>query len=516
MNEDIIHLTGDHKEIFYQLGLKEKESFFDLEKNISLLLSKINLLGIGNQILSRSKLMMKKKSTSFFKECLTAYSDGLGIKSDRYENLIQMLEVAAHYGQVYPDLKNLIPGCTSVLKESAGDFTHSRILDFPLINLSKSKKKNYFWDFKNKSSFLSFSFEGLAPIVFQAFHSHGLTFALHFKPSNDQFYDGPSISEIVLSSLLESKNLNELKDHIKSYHSQTKWGIIACQDDGKVLSLDIEGPKIDFEFFNLNDSSPLVFTNLPLKSSTNEAPSFIQFCKNREKFILKKLKNHPKAHPLELMTELPQKKSNDGPYSTLTLSSVAAYHLNLTSGYIDFKDSSGIVLPSDPVLRLELSGPKKITLQKSQTDLTPMEQSWKKAACAQNLYDQKKFNEAYHELQLAIALCPHEVWGNIFSFYQCIWEFQFLSNNTELSLVYKDLIRLKLPQELVPHHQLMIFRFEKKLQLVSTISKDSLPNYYKDLLKLESEASTPLFTAWMNLLYPRLDILDILSPYFKS
>ena len=121
----LVPLIGDYKENLYQLGIKEKESFHRLEEKISGLLSANNFLRYGQDILSRARALLKKKDDSFFDQCIEAYSEGLGIDPSAYMSFISLFELAAHYGQVFPELKGLLPGCTSLFEKTADGFVHN-------------------------------------------------------------------------------------------------------------------------------------------------------------------------------------------------------------------------------------------------------------------------------------------------------------------------------------------------------------------------------------------------------
>jgi hypothetical protein len=515
MKTVLIPLIGDPKENLYQLGLKEKEAFNKIEDRVHRLFSTNQLLRQGHELYQKTKSLLKKRGPSFFDDCIKAYSEGLGISDSRYYNLIFMFEMAAHFGQIYPELKSLLPGCTSVLQKSDEGVTHTRLLDFPLIDIFDAAPRLYYWQFEGKPGVLSYSCEGLAPLFLQALHQEGVSFALHYKPTTGLFESGQSIFEISFESLFKSKNLDSFKKEIRSYSSLTKWCFILVNKEGKVQAIDIDGPAIKFEHYDLDHHGQVIFTNIPLQSDERSFDNYLHFSSDRQKWIQQKLKKNSKLHMLDKITDLEDQKNKHWTHPAATLSTLGAYHLNLTKGFLDLKESEGVIVQSDPIYRFSLDQNSTPLLIKKEEKQTAFEQAWKRAAKAQSYFDQGKYDLAYHELQMAESLMPLEVWKNILQFYLCVWDFKFISNTIELSMVYKKVRSLHLPVALQEQWKLLIMRFEKKLGLIVTIQAEDFKTSLKETFIQEQNAPATIFTAWMKLLYPRLEILDVLTPHYQ-
>jgi hypothetical protein len=56
-------------------------------------------------------------------------------------------------------------------------------------------------------------------------------------------------------------------------------------------------------------------------------------------------------------------------------------------------------------------------------------------------------------------------------------------------------------------------RLEKKLGLSYSVKSQDLPESFREVFEQEIQAKGPIFSAWMKLLYPRLEILDVFSPH---
>lgn len=516
MKTKLIPLIGDPKENLYQLGLAEKEAFLQLEDRVTKLLSTNSLFRQGQDILLRARALIRKKEFSFFDECLEAYAEGLGIDVTRYQSFVSLFEVAAHYGQIYPELKSIIPGCTSVFAKLDGDFTHSRLVDFPLIGIFEENPRIYFWQIEGKPSILNYSCAGMAPFFFQAIHSCGMSLAIHHKPGTDYHREGLGIFEIAFNVLFETATFSDFRKEIKKSESVTKWSFLLLDKSGKVEVMDIDGPTHSWESYNLNETTPLIFTNIPLKKEADGFESFIRFSVGRQNWLKEKLVKKSAWHILDTMTNVEAQKPTKWNPPCPTLASTAAVHVNLSQGHLDVKEGSGALVASDPLYRFSLDSQHKVSVLKAQEKVTEFQLAWKRASLAQGLYDQGQYDQAYHELQMAEALIPDPMWKEIFTFYLCIWDFRFISNNKELAHVYKKLRSTRVPPDLKDQWLLFSMRMERKLDLMITVHSKDLSEHMREAFEKERIANKTIFNAWMKLIYPRLEILDIFSPHHKQ
>ncbi len=515
MKTTLVPLVGDLKENLYQLGIKEAEAFRLLEDRVTRLLSTNSFLRYGQDILTRARTLFKKKEQSFWEECIAAYSEGLGIDSSRYMSFISLFELAAHYGQVYPELKGLLPGCTSFFEKNAEGITHSRLLDFPLIGLFEVRPRLYYWQIENKPTVLNFSCEGLAPLFFQALHESGTSLALHHKPGENYHKDGQSIFQITFEMLFESIHFSDFKKEIRKKNSVTKWGYHLVDSKGIVQVVDIDGPNINAETFNLNDSPSLIFTNIPLQKELAGFESYIQFSEDRQTWLKNKLKMRKNEHTLDLLTDVEDQKTRNWTHSAGTLSTVGAIHLNLTQGFIDIKEGQAALVKNDQIRRFPLAEKSQGEIYKAAKPKTDFEKAWKLASEAQSSFDQGEMDTAYHQLQMAWALMPAHTWKQIFKFYLCLWDFRFVKGHKELSMVYTEVKKLDVPPKLKDQWLLLCMRLEKTLSLALTIDPSQVSPHLRNQFLKETEASKTLFNTWMKLLYPRMEILDIFSPHHK-
>ncbi|MFP5384543.1 MAG: hypothetical protein ACLGHN_00595 [Bacteriovoracia bacterium] len=515
MKTKIIPLIGDPIENLYQLGLGEREAFLKLEARVMMLLSTNPVLRYGQDIVSRARVLLKKKEESFFNRCINSYAEGLGIEPVRYFSFLSLFEVAAHYGQTYPELKGLLPGCTSVLDKQGRNITHTRLLDFPLLGIFNESPRLYYWRPEGKEAVLNYSCEGMAPLFLQGLHGGGVSFALHHKPGKAFHREGQSIFQIAFESLFEGNQLSEIKKEIRKRVSVTKWSFIFLDKGGQVLALDIDGPAQNLESYNVNETTPLIFTNIPLQQDQNGHEGFIKFSEDRQNWTKEKLSKNGNHHILDLLTDVKDQKVKNWKHPSATLSTIGAYHVNLSEGYLDVKESDEVLTSSDEIVRFSLENQSEPVIIKKQDPPDSFEVAWKRAAKAQSAFDQGKYDEAYHELQMARTLMPHPLWKNVFSFYQFVWDFKFVSNAKELSIIYKNVKTLEVPETLKDHWIMFIMRLEKRLDLSPTVTFRDVSPYMQELFQQEKAANKALFATWMKLIYPRLEILDIFSPHHK-
>lgn len=515
MKTIFVPIIGDPVENLYQLGKKERESFRRLEVRVSDLLSANNFLRYGQDILSRARAILKKKEDTFFDQCIAAYAEGLGIEASDYMSFLSLFELAAHYGQVFPELKGLLPGCTSLFEKSTEGFTHTRLVDFPLVGHFDVSPRLYYWKIDGKPAILNFSCEGLAPLFFQAIHDSGFSVALHHKPGEQYHRDGQSIFKIAFDGLFEAPNMNEFRRELRKKISVTKWGFYMMDGAGSVLCSDIDGPSINLEQFHLNESPQLIFTNLPLLKENSGFENYLHFCQERELWLRDKLKRKKNTHVLDAMTDIKDQRQRKWIHPTATLSTVGAIHINLSKGILLLKEGTGALVAADAIVEFSLTQEGESKLFKKAEELTDFERAWKEASFAQSFYDQGDWDRAYHHLQMAEALMTHAGWKEILRFYLVIWNFRFITNKKELAQIYRELKGLTVPESLKDQWIFMCLRLEKRLGLVFTVTPEQVAPHLRERFIQEKDAPSAIFNIWMKFLYPRLEILDIFSPHHR-
>ena len=513
MKTVFIPLIGDPKENLYQLGLKERESFKLIQERVSLILSANNFLRYGQDIISRARALLQKKENTLFDQCIEAYAEGLGVDATEYKSFLSIFEFAAHYGQIFPELKSLLPGCTSLFEKKGSDYVHSRLLDFPLIGTFNEAPRLYYWKMEGRPAILNYSCEGLAPLFLQVIHDGGFSLSLHHKPGENYHKNGESIFKIAFDGLFEAPNMNEFRRELRKKISMTKWGFYMMDNSGTVMCSDIDGPAMSYETFNLSESSPLIFSNIPLHKDQKGFEHFLQFCQSREMWLKDKIARSKSQHTLDLLTDVKDQKMRKWLHPSSTLSTIGAYQVNLTKGMVQVKEGAGALTASDAIVEFNLQDKSTSKVFKPEETPSVFEKAWKHASLAQALYDQADWDNAYHHLQMAESLMPNASWKEILRFYLHVWNFKFITNKKELALVYREVKKLTPPDCLKDQWLFMCMRLEKRLGLVLTVDASKISPHLKNDFMKEMDAPLPIFNTWMKLLYPRLEILDIFSPH---
>ncbi len=510
MSLQVERLYGDLQENFYQLGRKEAEDFKELELYLGKLLSSYHLLKIWQELLSRSMSLFKKKPQTFFEIALASYAEGLERPAAEVRRVIEFIEVAAHYGQIRPELKALIPGCTSVFETNAQGSFHHRLIDFPLLNFFQGKARLYTSHFNGTTPVSWIGMAGMSLAPLHLFSGHGLSLALHQKPSLNFYSQGELIYSVLFDLMFRNETLGDLRKDLRIKSSHNKWGGYVLSKTNEVLAFDIEGPQHWFEKLELTEKSPLIFTNTPLKYSTGEdvnedqfvdvstarAMGAAQILKKKKQISINDLHQLFQPHTANNLWVLPAK----------TVSTQISFSYEIKTGKIDTLDST---MPT--IWKKTEWSERKFTMPSD-----PMQKSWHHLSLGQGYLDQKQDDYAYHHFQMAQALCPKGVWHSIIEFYLIILEYKFAQSKEELGFIYQRLLGLEkaLPLHFHDHALLMRLRFERRLKLVITSNPLDLkhPGHQK-LWTKEKDASELWIITWKNLITPRFDLLDVFYPY---
>lgn len=504
------YLMGDLQENFYFLGQKEKEDFKDLENTLKKLLSSYHLLKIWQDLLSRSSSLFKKKNRSFFELALASYAEGLGRNVGEVRRVLELVEIAAHYGQIRPELKALIPGCTSVLEKTPEGVIHHRLIDFPLMNFFQGKQRLYSTHFTGQKPVAWVGMAGLSLAPLHLFSSTGFSLALHQKPSPKFYAQGELIYSMIFDLMLKNETLNDLRKDLRIKNSQNKWGGYAVDQNNQVLAFDIEGPQHWFEKLELEEKHPLIFTNTPLKYSEGEDVSedhFVTVAGARAQGLGQYLSKKKSIH-LNDLHHLFEPHMTKGHWAlpALSVSTQMSFSYHLKTGELETLTSH---LPT-------IWKKTQWIDQKTKLPQDSFQEPWSHLSKAQGFLDQKQDDYAYHHFQIAKSLCPAGRWSSIIEFYLIILEYKFVQSKEELGFVYKRLLEVEshLPAHLQDHALLMKLRFERRLKLVITSNPLKLTHpQWQKLWTKEKDASELWLMTWKALITPRFDLLDVFYPY---
>lgn len=533
-NQNHIHLFGNPEENFYILGRKDKSSFNDMYKQISMLCARNQHLSkILKLVTELSAQMSKDHKHSDFYRYIMAYADGLERAASDVNFALLLPEIVASFNKWLPNLMGLIPGCSSVFMQDpkTKDVLHGRILDYALSGPFEKYERSILYEFTKAPKIFSYSSTGMPFPSLSSMNEDGLSLALHYKHGQYFNMDGDSIFQITDKIINQCQNIKQAVKLIKKQESISYWGIYLIDPSGEAVSVDIKGNEIYQERFNICDHKYLYFNNRPIlkqKDQSNIQPYGNESqCKMRRKemqVILKKPSSIKNSDPLLALVKnlgkpLSKKKKNakDWNLSPTNLSSIQLYGFNLT------KQSAIHISGPAPKFYLgeyceytDIFRNIRFKQKKNKIEEDHYIKGQRLLSKYQSSLDLGEIALAYHEIQMAISYLKGYPEYYIAKFYFTIIQYLYESDKRDFTYIYDDFENLqeKLPSYLEDHRQLFKMRTakiigHKVLNEADKIVHPELRNFYDHEFKL-----TPLaLKALKHLIFPRIEILDIIYSY---
>lgn len=528
-----IHLLGNPEENFYALGKRDAESFGPIFDHMSRLLTQSsNLSKVFQATLELSQIRLQRPST--LTPELQAYAEGLERPINDVNFALLLPEVAAAFNKWTPNLRGIIPGCSSLFTwdELNGGVVHARVLDYALATQFENSERCILYEFTNRYKIYSYSTAAMPFPSLTAMNEKGLTLALHYKHGDYFDLKGNSIFAIMYQVLSYCSDIHEVRKYLKNYPSISYWGLYMSDRNGDVASIDICGNQIYQEKFDLKEQNYLYFNNRPIikEQKHNEIQPFgnLSQCKMRYLNVEKKLQGFKQTKNLDqkILTTLscPKvKKENTAKnwnLEVITPSSiqVASFHNGLNQSLFVAGDSPK--LGSENFIKVtelfSANGPSdKLIPSKSKTDSNYIK-GYHFLTRAQASYDLASQQKAYHELQMAMSYHREYPEYYIEKFYFTVWQYLNDSTNKEFVYLYDDFVELedKLPPYLEDHRQLFLMRLGKILGYkidydANVIFNTQLKIFFEKEMKMNGIAIKLL----RKLIFPRIEILDILYIY---
>jgi hypothetical protein len=522
-----ITLIGDMLENFYQLGVKDKEAYPEVKKFFRHLIGDTNLLTTSAlQTFHEYYLGKCLKHNPEFRSQVYAYAEGLD--SDPKELAFELMipELLGAPGNFTPNLQKFLLGCSSLFRYDikTDSIYHGRILDFPMVKIWEKHERLINYKFKNTAKFHSFGIAGNPFPTYSSMNEMGLSLAVHQKYS--QFFnpDGHPIHYIAYKILSECDTTKSVLKLLKSYPSLTYWGLYISTKEGKVLSVDVCGDRIDKIEYDAKSTPFLYFNNAPIKEDQNNQNvppySIPRLNSERNSIMQKRLKKFSRTQfkhtdMLNLLAEVEPKNAGDSKFQTpLTLSSVQVLSMNpklhsaaMLSGETPrFLDRNIIDLYFKP--------------HSVETQLLPSNQKLnekyiiglKKLALSQFHFIQNEMTESFHEIQLAQLYLKDFSEGVIADFYFGV--FSYLTARKKID--YQDALEVmlnlehRLPSHLEEHRKLFVMRLQKILSKKTTITSDD----FKDLVtkkyySFEININGLGLKLLRKLIFPLVDLEDV-------
>lgn len=522
-----IHLFGDPEENFYALGKKDQFSYDEIYKQISMLCARntffAQVLKYATEYFSRQK----KQDHSIFIKNIKAYAEGLEKSPDDVVFAMLLPELVAAFNKWSPQLIQYVPGCSSLLYLDSKNNcpTHSRILDYALAGPFEKYERTMTYDFKNQKKICSFSSSGMPFPSLTGFNESGLSLALHYKHGHYFNFEGESIFFITQEVLQKCSDIRSAIKLLKSKKSMSYWGIILSDRNGEVACVDIHGGEYYQEKFDLNDHKYLYFNNRPLlyKKPMEHLQPYgnHRHCNARKENLDKLISRESDFDEMTGLKVLGQIKTNksskDFQLGPLTPSSIQLVSMQAANQKAHFVQGDGpkffygkCVELTDVFENFEAKNIKE--KKKIPADLAPFSR-WTRY---QTNIDIGNISLAYHEIQMAQLEMKGSPREKISQFYFLVTEYIFENDKRDYTFLLQEFESLigMLPPYLEDHLHLFILRLHKLLGLNTEQLKPEFNHQkLKELYGREKNLNSLALRGFKKLIFPRIDIFDIIYAY---
>ena len=507
-----LRLIGNPSENFYILGKKHYSQFRQLQSIIS-----PRPESWANRLKNLSQTIRAKKSVSVpqgpWEEWLNSYCEGLEIPVLNYLAFMDDIEKNSLAG-------GALPGCTSVFlwNDDHQRAEHLRLLDWPMSLASEQHCELILLHVPHQQALLMVCVPGLPFLPLTIMNESGVTLALHAKYHALNHPDGTPIGQIAMESMLEARSTQELKKLLKRYQTKRLWGLHGCDPSGLVLALDVMGPQMDGQNFNIQEEKILVFNNAPLvKDQPNqvsaEPPAFLYFCKERRRFRLERLKTKSEDHSLVQLTRAHKASKFRAPAVTLSCLQAMSFHpssrrFELLLGTPPMWAQGELAAWND-LFTTSMRQPEVLELSQSKEE----KQEWltrKELSDAQKAMDLGDIALAFHHIQMGLVKAQGELKQQA-AWVWAWWQWQHLSgkrDRMQLPSFVREVMKASHGQQ--PHLKFLLFLLEVELELAATVSPPDLPTPFREWADAYLVAPTVRRLQMIHVPQARLDIQDCL------
>lgn len=536
-NPDLLattYLIGDPQENFYQLGIKDTDKYKETSADVRALLQDTNAVtSVFYKAFTEYYLKKIIEKNSDMKTHLLSYSEGLGVDPAKFCFEFLMPELISAPSKWNINLKKLFLGCSSLFKYDAATQStyHARILDFPMKHVFEKHERLVCYQLTGQHKIYSFGVPGMLYPGITAMNDQGLTLAVHQKFSDYFETDGHSIFYIAYKILAECDTAKSVLKLLKHYPSLTYWGLNISTKEGKVLSLDLCGDRLDKEEFDIKDHSALYFANQPLRDDNhnqNVLPlGMKKFNEERSKIMahrISKLHKTDTSHN-EMIEVLgapdikSEKKSSTFNQPPLTLTSSQLLSMNGLKKAAVFTTGTIPKFCDADLIHLDFSGHRvKITTQKSK--IKKIDERYKdgmhRFAEAVSYFERKMPQEGFHEIQMSLTLLENFSEHTIAYFYYQLYLYLYFDDRQRYENILRELsnLKVKLPYKLLDHADLFIMKIELILQGKTNLQESDLRD--KNLIRyyqLETKLNKTSLKLLKKLTYFKPEFQDVIYLY---
>jgi hypothetical protein len=539
----ITTLVGDECEQLYQLGLNDRGRHESLFTQVNHFLSTPYPLveRIASQLadyLVKSNL----ENNPQFKKRIHAYAEGLDVplKDAAYATLIP--ELVSCLSKWLPGLPGGLMGCSSffILDEKTQTPIHARVLDFPLQDSFDKNERCLLSAFSDTQKVFSIGSVGLPFHSVTGMNEGGVTLGLHQKFTNIFNMSGTSIFDIAHELLLKVETPQEAIKFLKSKKSITTWCfMMSFASHNCVVEADLMGDKLNSQTLELKPGEVLYFNN-QLMNSKIAKESFIpsglsEYNDFRSKNAMVKIeafKKKKKFNSIELLkmisTPLSLKKSDSKSveahleFDTLTPSSVSLACMNPAQKTLTTLSTSApkVFAGEITIIKDCFNKPRtEVKIHKKDLPDSYFAPGFRHYARAQQSIDSHDLHQAYHHLQMGIAIFEKTHWSSYGEFFLHVLQFAHEPHPKLQAYSLGEFRRLREETRGYLKDQCTLFanRLERILGKPSQYQARDITNpELKKLFRLEQKIPVPLLHKSVCLfLAPRLDIRDVITAMLR-
>lgn len=510
----IITLTGDKEENYYQLGLKDKHTSKDVYEILARLLKSTNKITDYIKNYS-SKLLFQKNFSNY--HLIQAYAEGIGLPEREIISYLVTPDIISAMSAVIPKVPSFQFGCSSLFYKNANNnMSHLRILDFPIGQTYTKNERLIQYSLKGEQKYCALSTSGFPFPSITAMNQSGLTFALHQKFGHIFNKDGTPIFDILENLITHAESLSDIISELKYIKSISTWGIyISSQEESKVLAVDLLGAENIHEIYEIDKGKTIYFNNKFINKNIDmehiQPLNFSKYCDQREKDAndrIKKLKTFDDESVLKNFTSL--KKTSDNA-SVVTPSTILSCVLNPKEELVFFNNGNTSRIYAKQIEKIHKIWTRPTILDKKKPqEISAKHKFYEHLINAQICWDKKDEHNAVHHAQMAKSMAsPNQLLPTFF-----LEVFISLSAK-EMSLLKNSLGELNkivdlLDDDFADYCKLFIFRLEK-ICFNEARNQSFRSAYVKKIYEFENNLPMLIFRKVIKeLTVPRIDLQDII------
>lgn len=536
-NIPTLHLMGDQRESFYQLGLKDKDGYDEITNHLQQLLFP-NSKTIKLLTQSLLEFYGARASVSYQSPLpwLEAYAEGLGKDPDEVLKGQLVPELLAAIHKWLPSGAVPLLGCSSAFTlDKEKNIHHSRALDFPLNGSFDNHERIIRYQYDHYPMVWSLGSAGLPLPSITAMNSEGVTLALHQKFSDTFYAKATPIFDITSKILFEGTSRKSVLKILKNSQSMTLWGLYIGLPGGSVLEVDICGEDFSYREYDLKPGEIKYFNNIALNPEYQENLRTPQGMHHqnlmRVECAQKKLNRLQSQNPERIYNSqdlvkflskpLEQKDSKDWRMDTITPTALHIATMVPAKGEANYIPGKAPKVYTGEIRAIEniwgKTNEKTHKRAAAQYDKT-LRAGFRRFGKALASYDLKDYPQSFHQYQMGIDEFEGFPQREVMSFFLAVGKYIHAPNRGELEVVFSEFKELegRIPPYLNEHLLLFLMRLEKILIGKTFVnSKDFKEQRMIQIYQFEAKLPKFILKNLRPLIYPRPDALDVIYGYFK-